>query len=341
MSTSMMTTVRRSISVYRFSRKKKMSNIKKAVVRFNGQELVASYDQQTQLWTATATAPSTSSYGQPDHVYKAEVFAEDQAGNTASVDSTDGTYGAQLKIRVLEKTKPEGQIRTPSNGSVLGTNTQNVLITVTDNGGSGLNNASFKLKVNETIVPLKSGDNDGYTIEAGSGADDGKTLVKYTAKNLADGANKVTFEFADNDGNHGDTLTSNFTISTAAPALNITSPSDNLLTNSKTLTVAGTATTAVAGVTIAKVVIKIDDGADDAVELGGNGSFSKEIAIDHDGHHTITIIATDSLGKTTQVMRNVTIDTTKPVITDIKASATTVDAGGRIVFTFKVTDANS
>lgn len=318
-----------------------MSNIKKAVVQFNGQELVATYDTKTQLWTATATAPSTSSYGRPDHVYKAKVFAEDQAGNTATVDSTDGTYGAQLKIRVLEKTKPEGQIRTPSNGSVLGTNTQNVLIALTDNGGSGLNNASFKLKVNETIVPLKSGDRDGYTIEAGSGADGGKTLVKYTAGNLADGANKVTFEFADNDGNHGDTLTSNFTISTAAPALNITSPSDNLLTNSKTLTVAGAATTAVAGVTIAKVVIKIDGGADDAVTLGGNGSFSKQITINSDGRHTITIIATDSLGKTTQVVRNVTIDTTKPVITDIKASATTVDAGGRIVFTFKVTDANS
>ena len=92
-----------------------MSNIKKAVVRFNGQELVATYNTQTQLWTATATAPATSSYGQPDHVYKAEVFAEDQAGNSASVDASDATYGAQLKIRVLEKTKPEGQIRTPSN----------------------------------------------------------------------------------------------------------------------------------------------------------------------------------------------------------------------------------
>lgn len=155
-----------------------MSNIKKAVVRFNGQELVATYDANTQLWTATATAPATSSYGQPDHVYKAEVFAQDQAGNSATVNSSDPTYGAQLKIRVLEKTKPEGQIRTPSNGSVLGANTQNV------------------------------------------------------------------------------------------------------------------------------------------------------------------VIATDSLGKTTQVIRNVTIDVTKPVITDIHASTTTVGAGGRIVFTFKVTDAN-
>lgn len=318
-----------------------MSNIKKAVVRFNGQELVATYDSHTQLWTATATAPSTSSYGQPDHVYKAEVFAEDQAGNSASVNSSDATYGAQLKIRVLEKTKPEGQIRTPSNGSVLGTGTQNVLITVTDNGGSGLNNASFKLKVNDNLVPLKAGEADGYTIEAGSGADSGKTLVKYTAKNLADGANKVTFEFADNDGNHGDTLTSNFTISTSAPALNITSPADNLLTNSNTVTVAGAATTQVTGVSISKVVIKIDGGVDNVVTLGGNGSFSKEITIDRDGSHTITIIATDSLGKTTQVVRNVTIDTTRPVITDIKASATTVDAGGRITFTFKVTDANN
>lgn len=83
-----------------------MSNIKKAFVRFNSQDLVATYDAETQLWTATATAPATSSYGQPDHVYKAEVFAQDQAGNSASVNSSDPTYGAQLKIRVLEKTKP-------------------------------------------------------------------------------------------------------------------------------------------------------------------------------------------------------------------------------------------
>ena len=290
-----------------------MSNIKKAVVRFNGQELVATYDAKTQLWTATATAPATSSYGQPDHVYKAEVFAQDQAGNSATVDSSDATYGAQLKIRVLEKTKPEGQIRTPSNGSVLGANTQNVVIAVSDNGGSGLNNASFKLKVNNTAIPLKTAE--------------------------ADGANKVTFEFADNDGNAGTALTSNFTISTAAPALNITSPADNLLTNSKTVTVAGAATTAVTGVTISRVVIKVDSGTAEPVTLGANGSFSKAVTLTTDGRHTITIIATDSLGKTTQVVRNVTIDTTKPVITDIHASATTVDAGGRIVFTFKVTDA--
>lgn len=315
-----------------------MSDIKKAVVRFNGQELVATYNAETQLWTATATAPATSSYGQPDHVYKAEVFAQDQAGNSASVNSSDPTYGAQLKIRVLEKTKPEGVIRTPSNGSVLGVNTQNVLIAVSDNGGSGLNNASFKLKVNSILVPLKAGEADGYTIESGSGDDAGKTLVKYTAKSLSDGANKITFEFADNDGNAGDMLTSNFTISTAAPALNITSPADNLLTNSKTVTVAGTAATHVAGVSISKVTIKIDSGTAEPVTLGTNGSFSKAITLATEGRHTITIVATDSLGKTTQVIRNVTIDTTKPVITDIHASATTVNAGGRIVFTFKVTD---
>ena len=302
---------------------------------------MATYNTSTQLWTATATAPSTSSYGQPDHVYKAEVFAEDQAGNSASVNSTDATYGAQLKIRVLEKTKPEGQIRTPSNGSVLGTNTQNVLIAVTDNGGSGLNNASFKLKVNETIVPLKS---------AIAMATPSKPVPVLMLTRLSSSTRRRILPMVPTR------LPSNspiMMVTTAIPSrrtsrflpqlrhLTSLPRLNNLLTNSKTLTVAGAATTAVAGVTIAKVVIKIDGGADDAVTLGGNGSFSKQITINSDGRHTITIIATDSLGKTTQVVRNVTIDTTKPVITDIKASATTVDAGGRIVFTFKVTDANS
>ena len=57
-----------------------------------------------------------------------------------------------------------------------------------------------------------------------------------------------------------------------------------------------------------------------------------------EGQNTITIVSTDSIGKTTTVTRHVTLDTKAPVITDVHAEAVTVDAGGRVKITFKVTD---
>lgn len=42
--------------------------------------------------------------------------------------------------------------------------------------------------------------------------------------------------------------------------------------------------------------------------------------------------------KTTTVTRHVTVDTQAPIISDVEAEATTVDANGTIHLTFKVTD---
>ena len=58
-----------------------------------------------------------------------------------------------------------------------------------------------------------------------------------------------------------------------------------------------------------------------------------------EGDNTITIVATDSAGHTTQVERHVRLDTHAPVISEVKAVATTVDADGTIRITFKVIEA--
>ena len=68
------------------------------------------------------------------------------------------------------------------------------------------------------------------------------------------------------------------------------------------------------------------------------GSFSKQVTLT-EGENTITIIAKDSIGKTTTVtVERCVLDTKAPVITDVVASATTVDASGSVTITFKVTD---
>ena len=316
-----------------------MSAIKRAYVTLNGQQVVATYDDKTKLWTAETNAPNESSWGQPNHVYTASVTAEDAAGNSTTVDSTDKTYGDQLKFRVLEKTKPTTEIVSPTSNSVLGVNTQNVKVRFKDAGGSGLNEATIVFKVNGTVVPLKDGDAAGYTIADGEGDDAGYRVLTYTATNLPDGANSVEAQITDNDGNASDDVMTNFTISTAAPTLNITSPADNLITNSNKLTVSGQTTAPTDGITIAGVTIKVGDADPISVTPGKDGSFSQEITLPAEGDTTIVITATDSLGKNTAITRHVTLDTTNPVITDITAEVTTVDAGSRIRVTFKVTDA--
>lgn len=315
-----------------------MSDIKRAIVRFNGQDLVATYDEKTQLWTATATAPADSSWSQPDHVYKAEIHVTDAAGNEQVMNSTDETYGNQLKIRVLETTKPTSEIVTPTNNSVLGANTQAIKVRFKDAGGSGLNEITIVFKVNGTAVPLKAGETAGYTLADGEGDDAGYRVLTYTATGLSDGSNTIEAQITDNDGNASDKATTTFIISTSAPTLDLTSPTDNLLTNSNKVTVAGTASTVTDGVTVSGVTVKVGDADAKSVELGENGAFSQEFTLPAEGATTIVVTVTDSLGKTTQVARTVILDTTKPIITDVTASKTTMNAGDQFTITFKVTD---
>ena len=126
--------------------------VKTAYVMFNGNKITAVLNEATGKYEATVTAPAASSWSQPDHVYKAEVHAEDNAGNTASVTSSDVTYGNQLKIRVLEKTKPTAQITKPTSGSVLGSSAQDIVLVVKDAGGSGLNLSTVVFKVNGSAI---------------------------------------------------------------------------------------------------------------------------------------------------------------------------------------------
>lgn len=77
--------------------------VKQSYAMVNGVKMLAIYDSATQLWTVEGNAPADSSWSQPNHVYKIELHAEDEAGNSTVMTADDGTYGNQLKLRVLEK----------------------------------------------------------------------------------------------------------------------------------------------------------------------------------------------------------------------------------------------
>lgn len=300
-----------------------MSEITQAYVMYNGQKFTATYDDDTGLWTAEGNAGSDSSWSQPDHVFLAEIHALDAAGNEAVMTSSDETYGDQLKFRVLEKTKPTATIISPTQDSVLGASAQDIAMELSDAGGSGLNMASVVFKVNNVQI------SSGLTWSDGAG---GKKTCTYHATNLSDGSNSVSLQVTDNDGNVSDVATVSFVISTQAPTLNVTTPTEGLLTNSKQVTVSGTAAAGSDAVTLSSVKIN-----GETVSVGEGGAFSKEITL-QEGENTITIVAEDSIGKTTSVTRHVTVDTKAPVISDVEAEATTVDANSTIHLTFKIVD---
>lgn len=303
-----------------------MSAIKEAYIMFNGQKVVATYDDESKTWTATTNAPANSSWSQPDHIYPVEIHAIDAANNHATMTKDDSTYGNQLKIRVLEKTKPTATIVSPTQSSVLGAKEVDIVLEMSDAGGSGLNETTVVFTVNS----------QDHKSDLSFTDHEGKRRATYHATGLNDGENTITFQVTDNDGNVSDLATTTFIVSTAAPSLNVDTPTENLITNSNRLTVSGSTTPGSSAVTIATVTVN-----NEPVELTGEDStksFSHEITL-VEGANTITIVSTDSIGKATTVTRHVTLDTKAPIITDVHAEAVTVNAGGQVKITFKVTDA--
>lgn len=302
-----------------------MSAIKEAYIMFNGQKVVAQYDERTKTWTATTNAPANSSWSQPDHVYKVEIHAVDAANNKATMTSADPTYGDQLKIRVLEKSKPTATIVSPTQGSVLGASEQDIVLEMSDAGGSGLNETTVVFTVN----------GESHAGDLSFTDHESKRRATYHATGLNDGQNTITFKVTDNDGNVSELATTTFVVSTTAPSLTVDTPTEGLITNSNRLTVTGSTTPGSNAVTIADV--KVNNAS---VKLSGDSTktFSHEVTLT-EGKNTITVVSTDSIGKATTVIRHVTLDTKAPIITDVVAEATTVDSGGTIKITFKVTDA--
>ena len=288
-----------------------MSEITRAYAVYKGQQYNASYDSGTQLWDVDIPSGSESSYGQVNHTYPIELHAFDAANNETIMYATDSKYGDQLNIRVLEKTKPTASIISPTQGSVLGSATQDIKMELQDAGGSGLNMTSVIFKVNSVQVTQGV----SWTDQGG------KKVCTYRAANLSDGSNSVSLQ-----------VTVAFVISTSAPTLNVTSPTEGLLTNSNRVTVAGTAAAGSDAVTLTSVKIN-----GEVVSFGSGGAFSKEITL-REGENEITVVAEDSIGKTTSVTRHVTVDTKAPIISDVEAEATTVNANGMIRLSFKIVD---
>lgn len=294
----------------------------------NGVTTTLTLNNTTGKYEATVTAPSTSSYNVNDgHYYPVTIKATDEAGNVTTKTDQDATLGTSLRLRVKEKTAPVITITYPTASALITNNKPVIRWTVTDND-SGV-----------------AADTIGITIDNDSkmtGSAITKTAItggyecSYTPSSaLTDGSHTIRTDASDNDGNSATQKSVTFKIDTVPPTLNVTAPAAGLITNKESCTVTGTTNDVTSSPVT--VTVKLNGDVAETVAVNNDGSFSKALTLAA-GSNTITVVATDSAGKSTTVTRSVTLDTVAPTIKSITITPNPVDAGKTYVISVEVTD---
>lgn len=302
-------------------------SVKSVQAIINGQTYNLTLNRDTGKYEATISAPAKSSYSLEGHYYPVTVKAVDDAGNIAQKDHTDSVLGESLKLKVKEKVAPTIVITYPTASAVITNNKPTITFKVTDDD-SGVNPATIGVTVDsgnkitgDKIV--KSKVSGGYEC----------TFVPDTALN--DGQHTIRVDASDFDGNAATQKSVAFKVDTVPPTLNITSPSEGIITNNASLTVSGKTNDATSSPVT--VTIKLNSGNAENVQVEESGTFSKVVTLSP-GRNTITIVATDSAEKSTTIIRNVTLDTGAPVIHGVTITPNPVDAGKTFIISVEVTD---
>lgn len=297
----------------------------------NGQTVNLTYNGTSGKWEGTATAPSVTSYNQPNHVYGVTITATDAAGNQTVKDQTDSTLGGSLKLTVKETTKPTIVISSPSSGARVTSNKPPISFSLRDEtNGSGIDISTLVLKIDGGTA-LTSASTGMVCNSVTNGYD--CTYTPQTA--LADGAHTFTVDVSDNDGNAATETSSSFTSDTVAPSLNVSAPTNSSVTNNASCTVSGTTNDSTSSpVTITIKLGGVDHGAVNV----SSGSFSKVVTL-AEGANTIVVRATDSAGLYTEVTRTVTLDTVAPVISAVTITPQSTTTGTSFAISVTVSDA--
>lgn len=301
-------------------------SVKKVEAIINGQTITLVLNSENGKYEATVTAPEKSSYNQAGHYYPVQIKATDDAGNISTADHTHATVGEELKLYAKEKTPPVIVVTYPTASAYIINNKPEFVWTVTDDD-SGVDESTIGVIVD-----------NGSKITAGITKTEieGGYQCKYTPSTaLSDGSHTVKFDASDNDKNAAIQKSVAFKVDTVAPTLNVTSPSDGLVTNVSSVTVSGKTNDTTSSPV--KVTVKLNNGTAQQVTVNADGSFSKALTLVA-GANTITIVATDSAGKTTTIIRSVTVDTGAPVFHSVLINPNPVDCGNTYIISVEVTD---
>lgn len=304
-----------------------MANVVKATIQ--GQEYTLAYNSSTGKYEAAVTAPSDSSYQfNAGHYFPVSISATDEAGNVTTISDTVGNFKDNLKLYAKEQIKPTITEISPSNSAYIGTSNPTIEFTILDNsngqssGFSGINPDSIVLTVGGTTISVSEISKEAIT---------GGYRCSYTPSSaIADGSCTVTIKATDYDGNASEIASINFTIDTTPPVLNITTPADNIATNTEKVVVSGK--TSDVNSSPVTVEIKVNGTSHGTATVSADGSFSKEVTIT-EGVNTITIISTDVAGKSSTVTRTITLKTVGPIFKTVTLSPNPVNCGNTYTIT--------
>ncbi len=302
-------------------------SVKTAKAVINGQTVTLTFNDGTKRWEATVTAPAKSSYTQEGHYYGVQITATDDAGNDTTADATHETLGPSLQLRVKEKVAPVIVITYPTASAMITNNKPVITWKVTDED-SGVNPDTIGITIDTGAKVV----GEKITKEAVSGGYE----CSYTPETpLADGSHTVKIDASDNDGNAAIQKSVTFKVDTVAPTLSLTSPANDMVTNQASCTVSGVTNDATSSPVT--VTVKLNSGSAEPVTVDQGGKFTKTLTLIQ-GVNTITVVATDSAGKSTTVTRTVTLDTGAPVIRSVKITPNPVDAGATYVISVEIED---
>ncbi len=289
----------------------------------NGTWYTLTLNSSTGKYEATITAPGATSYHQSGGYYNVKVEAANTAG---TIGSADGTTMTGLQLIVLEKVAPVITILSPSSGAYVTNSKQPVVFTVADEaGGSGIDLASLVVKLDGAAV--------GSSDITATAITNGYSVTYTPATALGDGSHTVTVDVSDHDGNAATAKSTTFKVDTVPPTLNITSPSEGLITATAALNITGTTNDATSSPVVISITLNGQDQG--AVSVAANGSFSKVVTLS-EGANTIQVTATDAAGKASSVTRTVTLDTSVPVVVSASISPNPVDAGATMVISVEI-----
>lgn len=299
--------------------------VKSVTAVIDGQSYTLTFNSTTGKWEATIIAPNKSSYPETNHKFNVALTAVDQAGNTATVDRTDATLGETLQLRVLEKVAPVITPTYPSAGARITNATPTFAWTVIDND-SGVNPSTISITINGTKIT------SGITKNATSG---GYSCTYKPSSALPEGDNVVKFNAADFDGNEASQVQANFIVDTVPPTLNVTAPTNGLITNVASLDVLGVTNDTTSSPCV--VTIKLNNVDQGNATIDASGNFSKTLTLAN-GTNTIVVRSTDAAGKYSEVTRTVVLDQTPPQFVSVSIVPNPVDAGATYIISAEVID---
>ena len=292
----------------------------------NGQTYNLTLNSSTGKYEATINAPSVTSYNvNSGHYYPVTIKATDDAGNTATANDSDAIMGSALRLYVKETVKPTIAVTYPTTGSQLSVNTMTVTWQVRDTG-SGINpntigltiDGGSKITGNITKTAVTGGYNCSYAITTA----------------LTDGSHTIKFDVSDYDGNAATQASTTFKVDTIPPSLTLSSPTDNLITNQKTVVVSG-ATSDSSG--ISSLTVELNNGTAQDISVGTNGEFATTVTLQN-GENTITVTATDGVERTSTITRTVKYDAYAPVISNPIITPNPVSTGELFTISVNVID---